>query len=151
MTDSREKGARAETAVRDLLRDTTGLMWERTPGSGALDPRHLLKGDLYIPGKDNIYCVEVKHYKEDHFTSSIFTAKNPTLLDWWSQTVRESKQVSRKPLLIFKYDRSKLFCAFNTFPNDEYFYVYVHDAKTEPFYVSLLSDFMLHENPKFIK
>ena len=61
MVDSREKGARAETVARDALRKLSKLQWERTPGSGALDPKHLLKGDLYIPGEKNLFVVEVKH------------------------------------------------------------------------------------------
>jgi len=48
MVDSRDKGARAELAVRDELRKLTGHKWERVPSSGALSPIHLLKGDLLI-------------------------------------------------------------------------------------------------------
>ena len=49
MVDPRAKGARAETQVRDKLRELTALNWERVPSSGALDPKHGLKGDLYVP------------------------------------------------------------------------------------------------------
>ena len=68
VVDARAKGARTETTVRDLLKKHTGLGWERVPGSGALDPKHLLKGDLYVPGRTNLWCVEVKGYAEDHLT-----------------------------------------------------------------------------------
>ena len=37
MVDSRAKGARGEYLVRDMLREATGLKFERVPASGALD------------------------------------------------------------------------------------------------------------------
>lgn len=111
MTNSREKGARAELKARDLLRQYTGLQWERTPGSGALDARHGLKGDLYIPNSSQVYCVEVKHYEADHLTSKILTDKEPQLITWWRQALRQGAQVGRKPMLLFKFDRSKWFVA----------------------------------------
>ena len=43
VVDSRAKGARGEYLVRDLLREHTGLQFERVPMSGALE---YLKGDL---------------------------------------------------------------------------------------------------------
>ena len=94
MVDSREKGARAEADLVKKLSDHTGLNFKRIPMSGALDASHGLKGDVYIPNSLNIYCIEVKHYKDDHFTSKILTDKTPQLLDWWGQTVREAAQVS---------------------------------------------------------
>lgn len=149
MVDSRAKGATAETKVRDELRKITGLKWERVPGSGALDPKHQLKGDLYIPGQSNKYCVEVKHYKECHLTSNILTDKSPQLIEWWQQTIRESNQVSKKPLLIFKHDRSKLFAAFQEMPSADYRYIFVSLLGHE-FYISLLEDYLKNEQPEFI-
>jgi len=118
--DPRAKGARAETLIRDQLRALTGLMWERVPSSGALDPKHGLKGDLYVPNEKNLYAVEVKHYEEDHLTSAILTGKSPQFLEWWEQAVRQGKQVDKWPLLIFKHDRSKVFCAFQDMPSVDY-------------------------------
>lgn len=112
MVDSRDKGSRAELAARDILRQHSGLKWERTPGSGALGAQHKLKGDLYIPECTNVFCVEVKHYKDDHLTSKVLTDKNAQFMDWWEQTIRESAQVGKHPLLIYKFDRSKWFVAF---------------------------------------
>jgi hypothetical protein len=111
MVDSRQKGARAETAARDILRKYTKLGWERTPGSGALHEKHKLKGDLYIPDCKNRFCVEVKHYKDDHLTSKLLTDKSPQILEWWNQADRQALQVDRIPLLLFKFDRSKWFVA----------------------------------------
>lgn len=113
MVDSRQKGARAEAALVKLLKEDTGLNWKRTPGSGALHPDHLMKGDAYVPGEHNLYCVEVKHYKECQLTSKVLTDKAPMLLQWWSQAVRQGEQVSKKPLLFFKHDRSKWFVMFS--------------------------------------
>ena len=118
MVDSRQKGARAEAQARDLLRKYTQLQWERVPGSGALDEKHGLKGDLYVPNEKNVYCVEVKHYKEDQISSKLLTSKSPKFLEWWQQTLRESAQVQKEPLLLFKYDRSRWFIASDTLPFD---------------------------------
>lgn len=149
MVDSKEKGARAETVVRDTLRKLTGLGWERTPGSGALDPKHFLKGDLYIPNANNAYAVEVKHYKEDNLTSNVLTGKNPILLGWWEQAVRQGVQMSKKPLLIFKHDRSKLFVGFNETPRGIYNNFFI-DVEPHMFWVALLDDWYSEEKPKFI-
>ena len=149
MVDSRAKGATAETKVRDELRSLTKLQWERVPGSGALDAKHGLKGDLYVPGSNNLYCVEVKHYKDDHLNTSLFTGKNPQLLEWWQQTLRESAQVNKQPVLIFKHDRSKLFCAFKEMPLNSFPYIFVHIREYE-FYISRLEDWIVNEAPKFI-
>lgn len=150
MVDSRVKGATGETKVRDVLRQYTKLQWERVPGSGALDPKHGLKGDLYVPGKANRYCIEVKNYKDDHLTSKILTSKNPQLIEWWEQTLRESKQVSKIPLLIFKFDRSKLFVAYEDFPPEDLAYMAIH-TDTHDFYVSMLEDLLILYQPRFIE
>ena len=150
MVDSRQKGARAETVVKDELKQLTGLKWERTPLSGALDAKHVLKGDLYSPGNNLAYCVEVKHYAEDHFNSSIFSSVNPQLTQWWTQTVREAEQIGKKPLLIFKHDRSKIFCAFSEFPNSSQLtYAYIHRPPHE-FYVAKLQDWIKYEGINFL-
>ena len=149
MPDPREKGARAEVVVRDALRSHTGLKWERVPGSGALDEKHGLKGDLYVPGEKNLYCVEVKHYADCHLDSAILTSKSPQLLTWWEQAIRQATQVQKLPMLIFKHDRSKLFVATTSIPSDQYRSLTI-SALGHEFTVALLDDFLKHENPKFI-
>lgn len=118
MVDSRNKGRTAENKAKELLKSATGLPWERTPLSGALHEKHKLKGDLYVPGKDIKFCVEVKHYKDDHLTSKVISGKNPIFLSWWDQTVREANQIDKMPFLIFKFDRSKWFVAMYHFHID---------------------------------
>lgn len=149
MVDSRAKGARTETQARDILRKATKLQWERVPGSGALDPKHKLKGDLYIPDSSNKYAVEVKGYAEDHVSSKLLTGKAPQLLEFWKQTVRQGQQVSRKPLLIFKFDRSKFFVAFDDIPTANYRYIFI-DINDHQFYIALLEDWLTYEQPEFI-
>lgn len=149
MVDSRDKGSRAETIVRDLLRLHTKLKWERVPGSGALNEKHGLKGDLYVPNEKNLYCVEVKHYAEDHFTSALFTGKNPQLIEWWEQALRQSIQVNKEPLLLFKHDRSKVFAAYKEMPTEDYRIIFA-SILGHNFYVSTLTDWLVNEKPKFI-
>jgi hypothetical protein len=151
MVDSRAKGARTETVIRDLLRKHTRLGWERVPGSGALDEKHGLKGDLYVPNYSNTFCVEAKGYADDHLTSAVLTSKTPQLLEFWQQTIRQAKQVSKLPLLTFKHDRSKVFVAFSSdycIPeNYHHFYVY---RQPHSFYVALLEDWLTFEQPQFV-
>ena len=149
MVDSRAKGARTETVVRDALKKHTGLGWERVPGSGALDPKHQLKADLYVPGQTNLYAVEVKGYAEDHISSALLTGKNPQLIEFWKQSVRQGQQVNKKPLLAFKFDRSKIFVAFLDMPTADYRYLFVSIDKHE-FYIALLEDWLINEQPKFV-
>jgi hypothetical protein len=149
MVDSRDKGARAETLVRDVLREYTKLKWERVPGSGALNEKHQLKGDLYVPGEKNLYCVEVKHYKECQIDHSLITGKNPQLIEWWEQALRQAAQVNKKPLLIFKHDRSKLFAAYLDSPSDGYPYIIINKNGYE-FVIALLEDYLDYEVPQFI-
>lgn len=166
MVDSRQKGARAETAARDILRKYTKLGWERTPGSGALNEKHKLKGDLYIPDAKNHFCVEVKHYTDDHLTSKVLTSKDPHLIEWWQQAERQGKQVERTPLLLFKFDRSKWFVAFNMFalmhpiesaakwPSHKYRWFLLHSNINReigyegnfPVYLAKLEDWLEHED-----
>ena len=149
MVDSRAKGARTETVVRDALKKHTGLGWERVPGSGALDPKHQLKGDLYVPGRTNLWCVEVKGYAEDHISSALLTGKSPQLIEFWKQSVRQGQQVNKKPLLAFKFDRSKIFAAFLDMPTTTYRYLFVSIDEHE-FYVALLEDWLVNEQPQFV-
>ena len=152
VVDSRQKGARTETLARDMLRKHTGLNWERVPGSGALDPKHQLKGDLYIPGQNNRFCVEVKGYAEDHINSGLLTHKTPQLIEWWQQTDRQARQVDKLPLLIFKYDRSKLFVATVAYDLDmlENRWLLYSNGGDYEFYIMLLEDWLNGPTIKFI-
>lgn len=148
MVDSRQKGARAETNAKDILVKYTGHNWKRVPGSGALSADHMLKGDLYIPEVKNKYCVEVKHYKDDQFTTKIFTSKEPALFGWWKQANRQATQVKKIPLLIFKHDRSKFFvCTHDYFDSINYRTAYIPNIDAS---ICKLEDWLTYDKPKFI-
>lgn len=148
--DSRAKGARAEADLVKKLHQVTGHNFKRVPLSGGLDASHGLKGDLYIPNSLNIFCIEVKHYKDDHISSKILTDKTPQILEWWQQTIREAAQISRKPLLIYKFDRSKWFCAFKDYPtvDDQYRFMMINIDGMQ-FFTAKLDDWLEHEQPRF--
>lgn len=156
MVDSRAKGRTAETNAKKEMIKLTGLNWERTPLSGALHAKHKLKGDLYVPDKSIKYCVEVKHYKDDHLTSKILTSKKSQLAEWWEQTVREAREVEKEPLLIFKFDRSKWFACFSNWElsleldDAEERYITLHhlivDKEYDTVYICTLTDFCEFED-----
>jgi hypothetical protein len=97
---------------------------------------------LYLPDSSNHYAIEVKHYADDHFTSKYITDKTAQLSEWWEQAVRQGLQTNKNPLLIFKFDRSKFFAAFNDIPvqtlkpSTKWVYTY------EGFYIMKLTDFV---------
>lgn len=149
MVDSRQKGARAESAIKKKLTELTGLNFQRVPASGALNSTHGLKGDLYIPNEKNKYCIEVKHYKDDQLNTQVLTNKNPTLIKFWTQTLRQAQQTGRQPLLLFKHDRSKIFVAFDRKSAGNFDFIYV-DAQNCKFYIAVLEVWLKHQKPTFI-
>lgn len=144
MVDSRAKGARGEYLVRDLLRDSTNLQFERVPMSGALE---YLKGDLYVPNEKNIYCIEVKNYAETPLTDKILTQKKTNNLSrWWKKIVQQAKNGNQEPLLFFKYNRSKIYVTIGTKPQNTD-YIYISDLDC---YVSLAEVWLTNEEIRFI-
>ena len=145
MVDSRAKGARGEYLVRDMLREATGLKFERVPASGALE---YLKGDIYVPNSKNIYCIEVKNYADSPLTDKIFTAtKTNNLIRWWKKVVKQAYNGNQKPLLFFKYNRSKVFVVTEVQPSDITDYMYISFLKC---YICLADEWLGVEQPKFI-
>lgn len=144
MVDSRAKGRTAELKARDILREHTGLQWERTPMSGALNAVHSLKGDIYIPNSRNVFCIEVKSYKDDHLTSKILSSKNPQFYEWWYQACQQAEKCDKLPLLIFKYNRSKWFVATGElYASIELDHMYLYDKTSDSgVYVYLLEDWL---------
>jgi len=144
---SKDKGTRNEAALKKLLRDKTGLKWERTPGSGALDEKHFLKGDLYVPNEKNIYSVEVKAYKDNHLNHTLLLGTNCQLDRWWEQTDRQGEQMEREGLLIFKHDRSKWICMFQSDTKPKAIHLYYSKLRT---YICRLEEWLELDNPEFI-
>ena len=145
MVDSRAKGARGEYLVRDMLRQATGLKFERVPASGALE---YLKGDLYVPNQRNHYCIEVKNYKETALNDKIFTAKKTNnLIRWWKKVVIQAAGGDQKPMLFFKYDRSKVFVVVEQRPINTKEYLYVAFLSC---YIILAEDWLELEKVEWI-
>lgn len=115
MVDSRAKGQRGEYIVRDLLRTHTNLPFERVPSSGALA---YLKGDLYVPNKNNVFCIEVKNYEKSPLSDKVFTNKVNYLTSWWEKLCYQADARDQKPLLFFKYSRSKVFVVTDITPEN---------------------------------
>lgn len=104
---SKAKGAAFEAKIKDKLSKHFNLQFERVPLSGALE---YLKGDIWVPEKFNEfkYTIECKHYKELNF-NTLLTAKSNDIWVFWKQAIEEAKVMGKKPLLIFRWDRSKDF------------------------------------------
>ncbi len=144
MVDPRAKGAEGERQVRDLLRKHTELEFQRVPMSGALD---FMKGDVFLPNMHNNYCIEVKFYKDSHFSDKVLTAKKSNVfIQWWNQTIEQAKKAGAKPALFFKYNRSKIFVAQKDKPENGLDYMYVSFLGC---YVSLAQDWLILEKPSF--
>ena len=99
------KGSAYEAKIALLLTKELKLEFKRVPLSGSLS---WLKGDL-IPIDDTAafpYCIECKHYAEVDW-NNLLTAKTSTILGFWEQTLREAKVMKKRPLLIYRWNRSK--------------------------------------------
>ena len=144
MVDSRAKGARGEYLVRDMLRDYSGLKFERVPASGALS---YLKGDLYVPHEDNKFCIEVKNYEKSPFSDKVFTNKTNYILQWWPKLIEQAAERKQEPLLFFKYSRSKVFVGTSTKPKKcRYNYVSWLDL-----YIMLAEEWLEQEGVEFLR
>ena len=145
MVDSRAKGARGEYLVRDLLRESTGLQFERVPSSGALD---YLKGDLYVPHAKNRFCIEVKNYESSPLTDKVFTApRTNNLIKWWKKLIQQAEGGNQEPLLFFKYNRSEVFVVTALLPEftDHWIHIEWLDC-----YVLLAKTWLAEEKVEFI-
>lgn len=145
MVDSRKKGSRGEYIVRDLLREYTGLTFERVPSSGALS---YLKGDLYLPKENNRFCIEVKNYEESPLTDKIFTNKSSYLPKWWDKIVEQAEYSDQEPLLLFRYNRSQVFVVTQIKPTlvEKYMYLSWLDC-----YIMLAKDWLESEQVEWLK
>jgi hypothetical protein len=143
LVNSRQKGARGETAVKQVLIQFTGLQFECTPGSGS----GTIKGDLYIKGAKNRFCIEIKNYAESPLSDKVLTNKTNNLVQWWTKLLVQAKQCSQEPLLFFKYNRSKLFVATSIKPAilNKYLYISTLDC-----YIMLSEEWLNTERIKWL-
>ena len=108
---SKIKGSAYEAKIRDLLNKELAIEFKRMPRSGSLE---YLKGDLWTPFDTAgwPYCIECKHYKEVNW-NGLLTAKSSDLYEFWRQCVREAEVMKKKPLLIYRWNRSKDYVCWN--------------------------------------
>jgi Holliday junction resolvase len=145
MVDSRAKGSRGEYLVRDMLRDASGLVFERVPSSGALS---YLKGDLFVPHEDNRFCIEVKNYEESPLNDKIFTNKSNYIVKWWEKLLQQAAHGEQEPLLLFKYNRSQVFVVTEIKPFKTEKYMYISWLNC---YVLLAKDWLESEDIQWLK
>lgn len=102
---SKIKGSAYEAKIRDLLTKELKIEFKRMPLSGSIE---YLKGDLWTPHDTAAwpYCIECKHYSEVNW-NGLLTAKSSDLLNFWRQAVREAEVMKKKPLVIYRWNRSK--------------------------------------------
>ncbi len=142
--NAKAKGGRAEALVKDTLKSITGLKFERVPASGALP---YLKGDIFVPNSNNVFCIEVKHYADSCINDTLLTNKSNNIAGWWPKLLIDCKVSNQEPLLILKYDRSKLFVA--TYRKPAFLQNYLYHHKLE-IYIMILEDWIREEKVGFV-
>ena len=141
MVNSRQKGNRGEQQVISMLGRMTEERWEQTPGSGS----GKVKGDLRVPGKHNLFCIEVKFYKDDAISTKVFTNKSNNFVQWWAKTVQQAEDNKLEPLLFFKANHAQFFVSTKTKPEKvDYMYISMLDA-----YVCLAEKWLEHEKQEW--
>jgi len=108
---SKIKGSVYEAKIRDLLTKELDIEFKRMPLSGSLE---YLKGDLWTPFDTAAwpYCIECKHYANVTW-NNVLTAKTSDLLNFWRQAEREAEVMKKKPLVIYRWNRSKDYICWN--------------------------------------
>ena len=135
---SKIKGSAYELKIKDILTDYFKEKFERVPLSGSLS---YLKGDIWCPTKytEWPYTIECKHYAELDF-NNLLTAKSNDLFSFWRQAEEEAKVMQKKPLVCFRWNRSKDFVIFQEdfdLDNQMHIKAFGFDIK-----ISLLNDFL---------
>lgn len=109
---SKAKGSAFESKIRDKLNEEfPNIQFERVPLSGSIS---YLKGDIWTPHDTASWpwCIEAKHYADIEW-NNLLTAKTSDLHNFWRQTIREAEVMKKRPLLIFRANRSKDYVAYN--------------------------------------
>ena len=108
---SKLKGSAYEAKIAEIFTKEFNREFRRVPLSGSID---YLKGDIWVPSDTAYwpYAIECKHYA-DLAWNNLLTAKTTDILNFWKQTVREAEQMNKKPLLCFRWNRSKDFVAYD--------------------------------------
>jgi hypothetical protein len=136
---SKVKGSSYEAKIRDYLTAELKIEFKRMPLSGSLE---YLKGDLWTPHDTAAwpYCIECKHYAEVNW-NNLLTAKSTELLSFWKQAQREALVMKKKPLVIYRWNRSKDYvCWDDDISINHYIHCNVFDSS---FKMGLLSDWII--------
>jgi len=118
---SRSKGRYAELKVAKILSDYANLSFTQTPGSGS----GKIKGDLHIIDHENVFTIEVKHYRDMAFNHKMFTQKTNNIVQWWNKLCKQAKEMKQEPLLIFKENHSKQYVGTKRKPIHTKQYMYI--------------------------
>lgn len=111
MTNSRQKGASFERRIAKMFRAQLGEAWtvrreeidnQRGQFGGAGDLRFY--GPSVWP-----YAVECKHSKA--FRMVQVWARTGPFQAWWDQACDQAQTVDKLPLLVFRGDRTPIWCA----------------------------------------
>ena len=99
----------------------TNEEWVQTPGSGS----GKIKGDLQVPLKHNIFCVEVKFYKDVVLTSKIYTQKSNNFISGGVNCVNKHRICNKNrysylkrimvSFLLQQYANQKIHCDICTY------------------------------------
>ena len=136
---SKLKGSAFEAKVVKILSESLGLDFKRMPLSGAIS---YLKSDIWLPSDTAAwpFSVECKHYAElDH--NNFLTAKSTDILSFWEQVSKDAITMKKKPLLIYRWNRSKDFAAYNDFTIECKSYLEVNSFGHH-FRIALLTDWL---------
>lgn len=142
---SKIKGSAYEAKIRDLLTKELNIEFKRMPLSGSIE---YLKGDLWTPHDTAAwpYCIECKHYKEVNW-NGLLTATSSDLLNFWRQAQREAEVMKKKPLVIYRWNRSKDYvCWDDEVEIKHYIKCNVFDCK---FKMGLLNDWITEIKSSF--
>lgn len=108
--NGRAKGQGFERVVAKLLTEWWGEEFHRTPASGGLHWKkdNRVSGDIVPPENSNFpFSVECKKVEGWNFEQVLkCTGDVPK---WWSQCIKDSKEVDKYPLLIFSKNRSPVY------------------------------------------
>ena len=136
---SKLKGTAFESKIVKTLSEALGKEFKRMPLSGSIS---YLKSDIWLPSDTAAwpFSVECKHYAELEF-NNFLTAKSTDILQFWEQVTKDAATMNKKPLLIFRWNRSKDFAAYDDFSIECQSYMEIKSFGHN-FRIALLTDWL---------
>lgn len=105
--NSRAKGSRTERTVCEVLHKWTGRKFAKVPASGGLHWNiSQACGDVICLAEKHKFpfAVEVKGYEKIDFSHLLTDNKNKKIIEFWEQSVRDSQEAKKIPLLLMRYN-----------------------------------------------